>query len=66
MGITSKNTNQNALASNVSSTKWFSSKEAMKQLGISGCELMHKRLNGELVFKKKGNAYLYRLDAPSK
>ncbi|GIU15814.1 MULTISPECIES: hypothetical protein [unclassified Shewanella] len=40
---------------------WLTSKEAMKHLGLSGCELMHKRERGELTFKKQGNAYLYLL-----
>ncbi|MDX1282969.1 hypothetical protein [Shewanella colwelliana] len=40
---------------------WLTSKEAMKHFGLSGCELMHKRENGELTFKKQGNAYLYLL-----
>ena len=39
---------------------WFSSTEIMTQLKISGCELMHRRERGELEFKKKGNAYLYK------
>lgn len=49
-----------------STDSWLTSKETMHQLGITGCELMHRRLKGELVFKKKGNAYLYLLDAPLK
>ncbi|NRB24581.1 hypothetical protein [Shewanella sp.] len=49
----------------IESSKWLTSKEAMQKLGISGCDLMHKRMSGELVFKKKGNSYLYLLDTPS-
>ncbi len=40
---------------------WLSSAEIKKQLKISGCELMHMRISGELTFKKQGNAYLYQL-----
>ena len=49
----------------IESSKWLTSKETMSKLGISGCDLMHKRMSGELVFKKKGNAYLYLVDTPS-
>lgn len=38
---------------------WLTSKQTQKHLKITGCELMHKRERGELVFKKQGNAYLY-------
>lgn len=38
---------------------WLSSKETMKRLKVSSCKLMHKRLAGELKFKKVGNAYFY-------
>lgn len=27
----------------IESSKWLTSKEAMQKLGISGCDLMHKR-----------------------
>lgn len=37
-------------------------KEFKQLIGISDCELMHKRLSGELKFVKKGNAFLYRVD----
>ena len=49
------------LKNSAHNAQWLTSKETMKQLGISGCELMHKRVNGELTFKKQGNAYLYLL-----
>ena len=39
--------------------KWLSSKEAMKHLKVSGCELMHRRERGELKFEKRGRAYFY-------
>jgi predicted membrane GTPase involved in stress response len=41
--------------------KWLSSKEAKKILKVSDCRLSHLRNNGELVFMKKGNAFLYSL-----
>lgn len=40
---------------------WITSKEAQKLLKISGCELMHLRTSGKLVFKKQGNAYYYQV-----
>jgi len=39
--------------------EWFSSKETMKLLKISDCELMHRRERGELKFEKRGRAYFY-------
>ncbi|MFT6528595.1 MAG: hypothetical protein ACJAZB_000227 [Psychrosphaera sp.] len=38
---------------------WLSSTEIKKILRITGCELMHRRVKGELEFKKVGNAYFY-------
>jgi len=38
---------------------WLSSKEAKNVLKVSDCHLSHMRKNGELVFVKKGNAFLY-------
>jgi len=40
---------------------WLTSKEAQKELKVSGCELMHLRVSGKLIFKKKGNTYYYQL-----
>jgi len=40
---------------------WLTTKEAQKQLKISGCQLMHLRESGKLTFKKQGNAYYYRI-----
>ncbi|MCQ8878840.1 hypothetical protein NQT69_12580 [Pseudoalteromonas shioyasakiensis] len=42
--------------------KWLSSKEAIKHLKISGCELMHRRERGELKFEKRGRAYFYYIE----
>ncbi|WP_286888026.1 hypothetical protein [Pseudoalteromonas sp. ESRF-bin5] len=42
--------------------KWLSSKEAMKHLKITDCELMHSRERGELKFEKRGRAYFYYFD----
>lgn len=39
--------------------KYLTSKEAMKELKVQACELMHLRISGKLDFVKKGNAYLY-------
>jgi hypothetical protein len=39
--------------------KWLSSKEALKYLKITDCELMHRRERGELKFEKRGRAYFY-------
>ena len=40
---------------------WLSSKETKKILKVSDCRLSHLRKEGELVFMKKGNAFLYSL-----
>ncbi len=42
--------------------QWRTSSEVRKCLKISTCELAHRRDNGQLRFKKKGNSYLYLLD----
>ena len=39
--------------------KRLTSKEVMKELRISSCDLMHLREEGKLRAVKKGNAYLY-------
>jgi hypothetical protein len=39
--------------------KWLSSAETQKKLKINGCELMHRREAGKLMFEKRGNAYFY-------
>ncbi len=41
---------------------WVRSKEAMKLLKISSCDLCHLREQGKIEFKKQGNAYMYRID----
>ena len=46
--------------------QWLASAEAKKKLKVSDCELMHKRQRGELVFQKKGNAYLYYFEENDK
>ena len=40
----------------------LTSTETKKLLAISSCELMHKRLAGELKFTKKGNSYHYEIN----
>lgn len=42
--------------------KWLSSKEALKHLKITDCELMYRRERGELKFEKRGRAYFYYFD----
>ena len=41
-------------------SEYLSSKEAMKVLKVSSCDLMHLRESGKLKFIKKGNAYFYK------
>jgi len=38
---------------------WLKSGDVRKELNIDSCDLMHLRVNGELSFKKEGNAFLY-------
>ena len=40
-------------------TKYMTSKETMKALKITSCELMHLRTSGALKFIKKGNSFMY-------
>ena len=42
--------------------KWLSSKEAIKHLKITDCELMHRRERGEFMFEKRGRAYFYYIE----
>lgn len=39
--------------------QYLSSKETMKSLKVSSCELMHLREAGKLKYVKRGNAYFY-------
>ncbi|MFD0834873.1 hypothetical protein ACFQ0I_03790 [Mariniflexile aquimaris] len=39
--------------------KWLSSKETQKAANIKGCDLMHYRIQGNLEFEKRGNAFFY-------
>lgn len=41
---------------------WLSSKDTKAYLKISDCKLMHLREEGALVYKKKGNAYYYKIE----
>lgn len=38
---------------------YLTNKEAIKELKVQACELMHLRTSGKLDFEKKGNAFLY-------
>lgn len=38
---------------------WLNSKEARKELKVSGCDLSHIRESGKLRYRKDGNAYRY-------
>lgn len=40
---------------------WWSSQQTRRLMKISGCQLMHQREAGLLVFKKVGNAFYYQL-----
>lgn len=42
-------------------SSWVRSKDAMKLLKVSSCDLCHLREQGKIEFKKQGNAYLYRV-----
>lgn len=44
---------------------YFSSCEMKATLKVSGCELMHLRESGKLVFVKKGNSFFYKLPSNS-
>lgn len=46
-------------------TKWLSSEEAILALRISSCTLAHRRLDGEIEFKKVGRRYFYLVRLPS-
>ena len=41
------------------SEQWLRSKEAMKLIRATSCELAHLRQDGKIQFKKEGNAFLY-------
>ncbi|MCZ8354014.1 MAG: hypothetical protein ACK5WV_13365 [Chryseotalea sp.] len=43
--------------------KWLKSKEVMKTLKISACDVMHLREEGKLKFTKQGNAFLYSAES---
>jgi hypothetical protein len=43
------------------SKKYFNSKETIKELKISSCDLMHIRTKEEIEYIKKGNAYFYNV-----
>jgi hypothetical protein len=45
----------------VPESSWVRSKEAMKLLKISSCDLCHLREQGKIEFKRQGNAYFYRV-----
>ncbi len=44
----------------INKNKYISSKETMKELKVSACDLMHLRESGKLTYVKKGNAYFYK------
>lgn len=45
------------------SSEWLKSKEVMKTLKISACDVMHLREEGKLKFTKQGNAFLYSAES---
>jgi hypothetical protein len=42
---------------------WLNSKQTMKLLKLSSCELMHLRQAGKLKFEKRGNSYFYAIES---
>ena len=46
-----------------SKNQWLKSKEVMKTLKISACDVMHLRKAGKLKFTKQGNAFLYNAES---
>ncbi|WP_197276091.1 hypothetical protein [Mangrovimonas sp. TPBH4] len=44
---------------NSKNKNWLTSKEATKEAKINDCDLMHYRIQGKLIFEKRGNAYFY-------
>lgn len=62
MESTKNNQNGASLIGQSTTTdSWLSSQDARRELKISSCELMHRRLAGDLIFKKVGKAYFYKL-----
>jgi hypothetical protein len=45
--------------------RWLNSAATQKHLKIKGCELMHRREAGKLIFEKRGNAYFYLIKTSS-
>jgi hypothetical protein len=50
------------MTNNEINNTWLTSKETQKLLKVSDCELMHLRVSGKLIFKKKGNTYYYQIE----
>jgi len=46
-----------------SDTEYFSSKDTMKKLKVTSCELMHLRVAKKIQFVKRGNAYFYQVNS---
>ena len=57
--LVSRSTNFMEIDKNI----YSNSKETMKNLKVSSCELMHLRVSGKLRFMKKGNSYFYKKDS---
>lgn len=49
-----------------SDTEYFSSKDTMKKLKVTSCELMHLRVANKIQFLKRGNAYFYQVSSLKK
>ncbi len=41
--------------------QWLKSKDAIKALKVTSCDLMHLRIAGKIEYKKSGNSFLYSL-----
>lgn len=47
------------MALNKNSEIWMSSAQVKSKAKIKGCDLMHYRNNGKILFIKKGNTFFY-------
>ncbi|MGZ9899859.1 hypothetical protein [Shewanella gaetbuli] len=45
------------------SDEYFNSKDTMKMLKVTSCELMHLRVTNKIQFYKRGNAYFYQVNS---
>ena len=55
--------NMNKLVKPKGNDEYFSSKDTMKKLNVTSCELMHLRFANKVKFFKRGNAYFYQVNS---